>query len=235
MSEYLIETDKLKKTYRVGEAEIVAVNMIDLKIAKGEFVALMGPSGSGKTTFLNLVSGLEKPTSGKVYFEGNDLTELNEAELTLLRRQKIGFVFQLYNLIPVLTALENVELPTVAAGLPREEGRRKSLKMLERVDLKGRLNHKPSELSGGEQQRVAIARALVNDPTSIIADEPTGSVDTKTGLGLVGLLTELNKERGVTIILATHNQLMAEHADRVIEMRDGKITSNRLNSHRAED
>ena len=194
-----------------------------MRIEKGEFISLVGPSGSGKSTLLKLISGLDNSTSGKVIFDGKDITNLREAELTNLRRNEIGFVFQLYNLIPVLTAFENVELPTIAIGLPREERERKAFELLDRVGMGKRLNHKPSELSGGEQQRVAIARALINNPSVFIADEPTGNVDTKTGLKLIELLFELNAERNTTVILSTHDQQIAKKANRTIRIRDGRI------------
>jgi len=225
MSNHLIETVDLTKIYRIRDIEITAVSKVNVRIAQNEFVALMGPSGAGKTTLLNLISGLEKPTKGSVFFEGKDLTKMSEADLTDFRCRKIGFVFQLYNLIPVLTALENVELPTVAAGLPLEEGRHKAMALLERVGLKDRLHNRPAELSGGEQQRVAIARSLVNDPPVLMADEPTGNVDTETGLKIIKLLAELNKERGVTVLVSTHDNVVAEHANRILKVRDGEIVS----------
>lgn len=223
MSESIIETINLTKTYYVRGMRIVAVNGVDLGFRRGEFTALMGPSGSGKTTLLNLITGLERPTDGNIIFEGEDITQASEKYLTELRRKKIGFVFQMYNLIPVLTALENVELPTIAAGLPKEEARQRALDLLERVGLKDRLYNRPVELSGGEQQRVAIARALINNPSIFVADEPTGNVDTDTGLRLIELLSELNRERAVTIILTTHDRVIADYADRIINIRDGRI------------
>lgn len=219
----MIETYDLTKIYRLNQDRILALDKANLRIEKGEFISLMGPSGSGKSTLLKLISGLDNSTSGKVIFDGKDITNLHEAELTDLRRNEIGFVFQLYNLIPVLTALENVELPTIAIGLPREERERKASELLDRVGMGKRLNHKPSELSGGEQQRVAIARALINNPSIFIADEPTGNVDTKTGLKLIELLYELNAERNTTVILSTHDQQIAKKANRIIRIRDGRI------------
>ena len=223
MSKYIIETVSLTKVYQIRGINIIAVDNLNLKIAQSEFVAIMGPSGAGKTTLLNLITGLERPTSGKILFEGEDITDASEEKLTKLRREKIGFVFQLYNLLPILTALENVELPTIATGLPKDEARHKAIALLERVNLKGRLYNRPAELSGGEQQRVTIARALINDPSIIVADEPTGNVDTNTGLKLIELLAELQLERGVTIIVSTHDKVVAEHADRIIEIRDGRV------------
>jgi len=223
MSKYIIEAVNVKKNYNIIGMRITALDGINLGFVSGEFTAIMGPSGSGKTTLLNLITGLERPTDGQIFFEGKDITDAQEKELTELRREKIGLVFQMYNLIPVLSALENVELPTIASGLPKEEARKKALDLLERVGLKERLNNKPVELSGGEQQRVAIARALINDPSIIVADEPTGNVDTDTGLKLMQLLSELKRERAVTIILTTHDRVVADHADRIVRMRDGKI------------
>jgi len=223
MSKYIIEAIDVKKNYSVMGMRIAALDNINLGFAPGEFTAIMGPSGSGKTTLLNLITGLERPTSGQIFFEGRDITDAQEKELTELRRRKIGLVFQMYNLIPVLSALENVELPTIASDLPKDEARKRALDLLERVGLKERLNNKPVELSGGEQQRVAIARALINDPSIVVADEPTGNVDTDTGLKLIKLLSELKRERSVTIILTTHDRVVADHADRIVRMRDGKI------------
>ncbi|MEM2094583.1 MAG: ABC transporter ATP-binding protein [Candidatus Bathyarchaeia archaeon] len=223
MTENLIETTNVSKVYRLEGIEIIALSKVNLNVARGEFIALMGPSGSGKTTLLNIIGGLEKPTTGSVYFNGQDLTRLTETQLTDFRCRNVGFVFQQYNLIPVLTALENVELPTIAAGVPGDEARKKAVEILEMVGLKHRLGNRPTQLSGGEQQRVAIARALINEPPLIIADEPTGNVDSETGLRLIGLLSELNKKRGVTIIVATHDSQIAERAHRLVRMKDGKV------------
>ena len=196
---------------------------MDFEVGKGEFVSLMGPSGSGKTTLLNLLGGLDQTTSGSVYFNGEDLTMLSETRLTEFRLKNVGYIFQQYNLINVLSALENVELPTIAAGIPGYIAKKKSIDILETVGLSHRLNNKPNQLSGGEQQRVAIARALINDPSLIIADEPTGNVDSETGSKLVDLLCELNDERCVTIILATHDLQVGQKAHRLVRMKDGKI------------
>ncbi len=230
MSEYIIETIDLVKSYYIRGMKIMAVNSITLQFTQGEFTAIMGPSGSGKTTLLNLVTGLERPTSGRILFEGRDITEASERDLTKFRRENVGFVFQMYNLIPVLTALENVELPTIAAGIPKDEARQKALDLLERVGLKERLYNRPVELSGGEQQRVAIARGLINDPSIFVADEPTGNIDTETGSKLIELLSELNRERAVTIILSTHDRVIADYADRIINIRDGRILEQIMNT-----
>nr|MDO8044922.1 ABC transporter ATP-binding protein [Candidatus Baldrarchaeota archaeon] len=196
---------------------------VNLKVYRGEMVAVVGPSGSGKTTLLNLIGTLDKPTSGKIYIEGEDITTKSEKELTLLRRRKIGFVFQFYNLIPVLTAYENVELPLLISGVPKKEREKRVRRLLEMVGLEDRMNHRPDELSGGEQQRVAIARALVNNPSIILADEPTGDLDTETGLMVVQLMRKLAKEEDSTVIMVTHDPQISEIADRIIYLRDGKI------------
>jgi len=221
--EVVVETVDLCKVYRMGLTEIHALKNVNLKVYRGEMVAVVGPSGSGKTTLLNLVGTLDKPTSGKIYIDGEDITTKSEKELTLLRRKKIGFVFQFYNLIPVLTAYENVELPLLISGVPKKEREKRVRKLLEMVGLEDRMNHRPDELSGGEQQRVAIARALVNNPSIILADEPTGDLDTETGLMVVQLMRKLAKEENSTVIMVTHDPQISEIADRIIYLRDGKI------------
>jgi len=220
---FLIEVNDATKIYRFNDIEIKAINNVNLGVDRGEFIALMGPSGSGKTTLLNMIGGLDKPTSGSIYFNGEDLTKLSETRLTDFRLRNVGFVFQQYNLIDVLTALENVELPTIATGVPGDEAKKKALEILEMVGLKHRVDNRPTQLSGGEQQRVSIARALINDPSIIIADEPTGNVDSTTGLKLIRLLSDLNEERGVTIIIATHDPQIGERAHRLVRMMDGSI------------
>ena len=221
--EVVVETIDLCKVYRMGLTEIHALKNVNLKVYRGEMVAVVGPSGSGKTTLLNLIGTLDKPTSGKIYIDGEDITTKSEKELTLLRRRKIGFVFQFYNLIPVLTAYENVELPLLISGVPKKEREKRVRKLLEMVGLEDRMNHRPDELSGGEQQRVAIARALVNNPSIILADEPTGDLDTETGLMVVQLMRKLAKEEDSTVIMVTHDPQISEIADRIIYLRDGKI------------
>ncbi len=225
VSDYVVETKDLTMTYKIKDQEIIALNKVNLKIERGDFIAIMGPSGSGKTTLINIIGGLDRPTNGKVILDGNDLNEMNETALTQLRCRKIGFVFQSYNLIPILTALENVELPTVAAKLNGDEGRSRALNILKQVGLSDRLNHRPLELSGGEQQRVAVARALVNSPSIVLADEPTGNLDSETGLQLINLIRKLNRESGVTFIICTHDQMVAQHANRVIKIKDGRLVS----------
>ncbi|MHA1832789.1 MAG: ABC transporter ATP-binding protein [Candidatus Baldrarchaeia archaeon] len=221
--EVVVETVDLCKVYRMGLTEIHALKNVNLKVYRREMVAIVGPSGSGKTTLLNLIGTLDKPTSGKIYIDGEDITTKSEKELTLLRRRKIGFVFQFYNLIPVLTAYENVELPLLISGVPKKEREKRVRRLLEMVGLEDRMNHRPDELSGGEQQRVAIARALVNNPSIILADEPTGDLDTETGLMVVQLMRKLAKEENLTVIMVTHDPQISEIADRIIYLRDGKI------------
>ncbi len=225
MSDYVVETKDLTMTYKIKDHEVIALNNVNLKIERGDFIAIMGPSGSGKTTLINIIGGLDRPTNGTIILDGNDLNEMNETALTQLRCRKIGFVFQSYNLIPILTALENVELPTIAAKLSSDEGRTRALAILEQVGLSDRLNHRPLELSGGEQQRVAVARALVNSPSIVLADEPTGNLDSETGIQLINLIRTLNRESGVTFIICTHDQMVAQHANRIVRIKDGRLVS----------
>ncbi len=201
-----------------------ALRGVTLKLQQGEFMVIMGPSGSGKTTLLNIIGTLDKPTSGRALVDGEDITGMNDGQLTKLRRHKIGFVFQFHNLIPVLTALENVELPLITSGAKRKESRDRAMELLSRVGLQDRTDHLPDELSGGEQQRVAIARALANHPRIVLADEPTGDLDMKTGFEIVQLLHSLAKQESSSVVVVTHDPVVAERADRLIEMRDGKIT-----------
>ncbi|RLE82472.1 MAG: ABC transporter ATP-binding protein [Thermoprotei archaeon] len=207
----------------MGKYVIKALDGVNIKIRRGEYVSIMGPSGSGKTTLFNMIGGLDRPTRGKVYIDEVDISKLDAYELAWLRCRKIGYIFQTFNLIPVLTALENVMLPMIFAGVPREERIKRATELLERVGLGDRLHHKPPELSGGQQQRVAIARALANDPAIVLADEPTGNLDLHTGLEIINLLRTLNKEKGVTIVTATHDLKMIDVSDRIIYLRDGKV------------
>lgn len=223
MSSAVVELEGVEKVYDLGRVKVHALRGVDLTVERGEFVAVMGPSGSGKTTLLNIIGLLDKPTSGRVTFEGLDVTAMGERELARLRGRKIGFVFQAYNLIPVLTAVENVELPLALAGVDAEEARRRATEMLELVGLGDRLDHKPTELSGGEQQRVAIARALATNPSLILADEPTGNVDRKTGHAILDLLRWLNETMGVTIVLVTHDPVLAGYAGRTVYLLDGRV------------
>ena len=221
----MIELRNVTRTYRMGHEEIHALDGADLTIADGEFVAVVGPSGSGKSTLLHLVGGLDMPTSGTVVVGGQDLSQASDRELAAFRNRQVGFVFQTFNLQPTYTALENVALPLVFAKLPAKERRLKAQSALEAVGLSDRLRHKPTQLSGGERQRVAIARALVTDPAYILADEPTGNLDTTTSLDIVTLLDRLHRERALTVVLVTHDAEMAALAERQVTLRDGQIVS----------
>lgn len=218
----VVELIDLKKIYFSDGVPTPALNGVNLRISEGEFVAVVGPSGSGKSTLLNVIGALDKPTSGKVLIDGVDLLKLSDDELAELRNKKIGFVFQSYNLLPRITVLRNVELPLIVRGIPPEERRRKAVQVLEEVGLKHKALSKPTQLSGGEQQRVAIARALVGDPKLILADEPTGNLDSKTARTIAELFRKLNS-KGKTIIVVTHDMEIASHAKRVIYLRDGMI------------
>ncbi|MGD9093651.1 MAG: ABC transporter ATP-binding protein/permease, partial [Anaerolineales bacterium] len=211
------------RQYQLGSVEVDALKNINLEIDQGDFVALVGPSGSGKSTLLNLLGGLDHPSSGEINVQGISLHTASEEELTRHRRHNVGFIFQTFNLLPTLTALENVALPLMLDGVGLAERDKRAIELLQRVGLGHRLEHRPTELSGGEQQRAAIARALVNDPQLILADEPTGNLDSSTGAEVMGLLRELNTERGVTLIIVTHDPEVAAFADRIVHLRDGEI------------
>jgi putative ABC transport system ATP-binding protein len=219
----LYDVRNATRSFRRGEATINALGGIDLTIEQGEIVALVGPSGSGKTTLLQLLGALDRPTSGQVFFEGRDLNTLGDNELADLRLRAFGFVFQTFNLIPTLNALQNVEAKLAPTGVPEDELRARSLALLEDVGLSDRADHLPSQLSGGEQQRVAIARALSTEPRVVLADEPTGNLDSRTGTEVVDLLTSLSEERGHTVILVTHDAEIAAKAHRSIRMQDGRL------------
>ncbi|MEM0375912.1 MAG: ABC transporter ATP-binding protein [Nitrososphaerota archaeon] len=221
----MLELIDVWKVYRTGSVEYPALRGVTLRIEDGEFVAVVGPSGSGKTTLLNLVGALDLPTKGDIVLNGTSYTSLGRSGLNELRRKELGFVFQTFNLLSHLTALENVELPLIAAGVPRSERRRRALEMLARLGMENKASKKPTELSGGEQQRVAIARALVNNPSVILADEPTGNLDSANAKNVVELLREINEREGKTILLVTHNLEIAEYADRIVRMRDGRVES----------
>jgi len=222
MSEDVIITQNISKTYGRPPLQVYALRETNLTIQKGDYIAIIGPSGSGKSTLMNLLGCLDKPSSGKIFIDGKDVSLLNENELARIRREKIGFIFQKYNLIPTLNALENVELSMGFAGVESQQRTSKAKKLLEMVELSKRMTHKPSEMSGGEQQRVAIARALANDPSIILADEPTGNVDTKSGDNIMNILEEVNR-RGETIIIVTHNLAIAQRAKRVLRIQDGVV------------
>ena len=220
-----LATESVVREFGDGDSAVKAVDGVTVSIAPGEFVALVGRSGSGKTTLLNLLAGLDRPSSGKVWFEGRDLSSLPEKELVGMRRQRIGFVFQSFGLIPLLSAFENVELPLHIGGVSWRERRRLANESLDLVGLLGRAGHRPYELSGGEQQRVAIARALVAGPSVVFADEPTGELDSVTAESIGGILREIGASRGVTVVTATHDLMLAGMADRRLQMADGRITS----------
>jgi len=227
-TEPIVELQRVWKIYRMGRwrrIEVEALRGVDLAVERGEFLAVMGPSGSGKSTLLHLMGCLDRPTKGRVLFEGQDVTRLRPSALARIRNRRVGFVFQSFNLSPTLSALGNVELPMIFAGMPRAERIYRAQELLSRVGLGERAKHLPSELSGGEQQRVAIARALANSPDLLLADEPTGNLDTETGRGVLSLLSEANRE-GVTVAVVTHDPEVAEAAGRKLGLRDGRIAGN---------
>ena len=224
----IVEAVNLKKTYMLGKVPVNALRGVNLKVESGDFLAVLGPSGSGKSTLLNLIGALDKPTEGKMLIEGVDVSTLNDNQLADLRR-RIGFVFQFFNLIPRFPARENVELSMSIADMSRAERRKQAEDLLETVGLKERMNHKPAELSGGEQQRVAIARALANNPRFLLMDEPTGNIDSKAASDIIRLVKGLNEEKGVTIIMVTHDQRLASQANRTLQMFDGLIIQEKVN------
>jgi len=223
VSNTIIELKNVWKIYQLGETEVQALRDVDLKIKKEEFVAIMGPSGSGKSTLLHMIGVLDRPTSGKIYLDGTDISKLNDSELARLRGKKIGFVFQFFNLYPTLSARENIELPMRILKRHRDEREKKSSKLLKTVGLENRAEHLPSQLSGGERQRVAISRALANDPPLLLADEPTGNLDSKSGEEIMKFLNKLQEEEKVTVVMVTHEEHIAKHAERIIRLKDGKI------------
>ena len=220
----MIELHKVWRLYRMGRETINALAGINLKVSEGEFISIVGPSGSGKSTLLNIIGGLDSPTTGRIEVDGQDLSKASDNELSSYRNKKVGFVFQTFNLQPTYSALENVALPLVFAKVPLRKRNQIAREVAKTVGLSGRLKHTPSQLSGGERQRVAIARALINNPKILLADEPTGNLDSKTGEQIMNLLTSLNKEKGITLILVTHDLKTAGHAGRMIQMLDGQIT-----------
>lgn len=227
MKNVIIKLDNVWKTYQMGKVKVNALRGLNLEIRNGEFVAIMGPSGSGKSTAVNMVGALDIPTKGKIYLEGHDISKLSESDLAQIRGKKIGFIFQQFNLINTLSALENVALPMVFQGTEKEERDDRARKILEMVDLGDRMNHRPMELSGGQQQRVAIARSLANNPDVILADEPTGNLDSKTGETVMSFLGSLNKKEGKTIIMVTHDINIAKHANRIEFLKDGMIVKSK--------
>jgi putative ABC transport system ATP-binding protein len=223
-SDFVIRAVDVRRVYRMGETETHALRGATLDVKRGEYVSIMGPSGSGKTTFFNMIGGLDKPTSGRVYIDQVDIAQLDPYELAWLRCRKVGYVFQKFNLIQVMSCLENVTLPMAFAGLNDEEARDKALDILDRVGLRDRALHKPAEMSGGQQQRVAIARALANSPDILLADEPTGNLDLHTGEEIIALFSKLREDLGVTVISATHDLKMLKASDRIVWIEDGRIT-----------
>lgn len=220
----MIELLDVYKVYKTQFYEVHALNGVTMRIEKGEFVAIMGPSGSGKSTLLHLIGCLDKPSSGEVVINGIETSKLSDNELTKLRRDTIGFIFQQYNLIQTLTALENVELPMIFRGVPKEERRKRALELLRQVGIEEIANRKPNEMSGGQQQRVAIARAMANDPKILLCDEPTGNLDSKTGRQVMEIIKRMNEEKEVTVVLVTHDLSLADYADRIVRIKDGRIS-----------
>jgi len=219
----VVRVTNVTKVFKLGKIDVPALKGVNLEIAKGDYISIMGPSGSGKSTLFNMIGGLDKPTSGKVFIDEVDIAQLDAYELAWLRCRKIGYIFQTFNIIQVMTALENVTLPMIFAGMHDDAAVEKGLQLLELVGLGDRFNHKPFELSGGQQQRVAVARALANDPAIILADEPTGNLDLTTGEEIIALLKRLSQERGVTVISATHDFKMLNVSDQVVWIRDGRV------------
>jgi len=227
MKDTIIKLDNVWKIYQMGNVQVNALRGLNLEIKKGEFVAIMGPSGSGKSTAVNMVGALDIPTKGKIFLDKHDISKLSESDLAQIRGKKIGFIFQQFNLINTLSALENIALPMIFQGIEKEERVEKATQILNKVDLGDRIHHRPTELSGGQQQRVAIARSLANDPEVILADEPTGNLDSKTGETVMSFLESLNRKEGKTIIMVTHDRNVAHHADRIEFLKDGMIVKSK--------
>ena len=225
MDNVTLQTSALKREYTLGRESIVALGGVDISIQKGEFVAIMGASGSGKSTLLNLLGGLDQPTHGKVILDGHDLSEYNEEQLATIRREKMGFIFQRHDLFPVLTARENIEFPMLLNDTPIEERRARSEQMLSMVGLADKADSLPEELSGGQQQRIGIARALANEAAILLADEPTGNLDSATSEDIINSLIPLKRERNLTVIMVTHDSEVAAHADRILQLKDGQLLS----------
>jgi putative ABC transport system ATP-binding protein len=225
----MIDLSNISKIYHMGGGDITVLTDVSLSIKQGELIAIMGPSGSGKSTLMNIVGCLDRPTSGKYLFENREINAMTDDELATVRNRKIGFVFQTFNLLPRFSALKNVEIPLIYSGVPSRQRKEHALPLLERVGLADRVQHKPSELSGGQQQRVAIARALVNNPPLLLADEPTGNLDSRSGEDILHILMELNKQ-GVTIVIVTHDKDVASLCKRIIKLKDGRIVSDQVNA-----
>jgi ABC-type lipoprotein export system ATPase subunit len=223
--ETVLQTAGLTREYRVGHDTVTALGSVDIEIQKGEFVAVMGPSGCGKSTLLNLIGGLDQPTAGQVLLEGQNLAGFNEEELAVLRRQKMGFIFQRHDLFPILTARENIEFPMLLAGTPQDERKERSDGLLNLVDLADKADHLPDELSGGQQQRIGIARALANASSILLADEPTGNLDSATAEDVIDSLIALSQARDLTLIMVTHDPEVAAHADRILQLKDGQLVT----------
>lgn len=232
--ENIIEITHVRKVYRMGEEKIIALNDVSLDIKKGEICCLLGTSGSGKSTLLNMMAGLEKPSKGSIVFKGQHIEKMNEKQLAKFRQLNIGFVFQSYNLLPTLTALENVTLPLIFNGIKRSSRNKKALEMLEAVGLKKRAKHKPSQMSGGQQQRVSIARAFINNPKVVFADEPTGNLDTRTTYEMMDLITSITRKNNQTLIIVTHDLEISKYADRIVHVRDGNIEKIDINENKIE-
>jgi putative ABC transport system ATP-binding protein len=229
----LIDIRDVTKMYQMGQETVHALSGVTLGVERGEYVAIMGPSGSGKSTLMNLVGCLDTPTSGSYVLNGREVARMSDDELAAIRNQEIGFVFQTFNLLPRTSALQQVELPLVYSGLPRKERKERAVKALEAVGLQDRMTHQPNELSGGQRQRVAVARALINNPSILLADEPTGNLDSQTGNEIMALFEQLN-ERGNTIVLVTHEEDIAAHARRIVRLRDGKVRDDMPNERHVE-
>lgn len=223
----IVECSQVVKTYQQGKVQVQALRGVSLGIEKGGFVALAGPSGSGKTTLLNIIGGLDAADSGNVVMNGHTLNDMNQSQLANMRLHNIGFVFQSYNLIPVLSALENVEYVMLLQGVPASERKQRAMSILDDVGLEGTHSRRPAELSGGQQQRVAVARAIVSDPAVVLADEPTANLDSKTGQGLLEMMQEMNQKKGVTFIFSTHDSMVMDYARRLVQIRDGRVADDR--------
>ena len=223
----IVECKKVCKTYLQGKVKVTALENVNVSIDDAGFIALAGPSGSGKTTLLNIIGGLDRPDSGSITVAGHTLEKMNQGQLATLRLHHIGFVFQLYNLIPVLSAMENVEYVMLLQGIPSAERKDRARAILDDVGLSGKYHSRPAELSGGQQQRVAVARAIVSNPCIVLADEPTANLDSKTGFGLLKIMKKMNREKGVTFVFSTHDKMVMDYADRLIHIRDGHLVNNR--------